>query len=77
MKITVEGFEKIVKSPHFLHLTSINWLVFKVKLCLTLDVEYSVRKSQNSEDDNLCKSDVHVGKLLLIKLNPAIFLPIA
>ena len=32
MKTTVEDFEKIVKSPHFLHLTSINWLVLKIRL---------------------------------------------
>ena len=30
----VEDFEKIVKSPHFLHLTSINRLVLKIRLCL-------------------------------------------
>ena len=57
MKITAEDFEKIVKSSHFLHLTSINWLVF----VLTPDVEYSVHKAQNSRDDNFCKSDVQVG----------------
>ena len=37
-------------------------------------------KSQNSRDDNLFKSDVQVDiylKLLLIKLNPAVFLLIA
>ena len=33
MRITEEDFKKIVKSPHFLHLTSINWLVLKVRLC--------------------------------------------
>ena len=32
MKITVEDFEKIVKFPHFLHLTPINWLVLKIRL---------------------------------------------
>ena len=44
---------------------------------LTRDVGYSVHKGQNSLDDNLCKSDVQVDiylKLLLIKLNPVIFL---
>ena len=61
MKIT-EDFEKIVKSPHFLHLTSINWLVLKIKFCiLTHDVEHSVHKCQNSRDDNLCNIDVQVG----------------
>ena len=38
---------------------------------------YSVRKGQNSVDDNLCKSDVQVDiylKLLLIKSNPVVFL---
>ena len=33
MKISIEDFEKIIKSPLFLHLTSIDWLVFKVRLC--------------------------------------------
>ena len=36
-----------------------------------------MHKGQNSLDDNLCKSDVQVDiclKLLLIKLNPAVFL---
>ena len=32
MKITVEDFEKIVKSPRFLHLTSLNWLVLTIRL---------------------------------------------
>ena len=32
MKITVD-FEKIPASLHFLHLTSINWLVLKIRLC--------------------------------------------
>ena len=44
------------------------------------DVEYSVRKGQNYQDDNLCKSDVQVDiylKLLLIKSNPVVFLLIA
>ena len=70
MKITVEDFKKIVKSPHFLHLISIN----------CLDVEYSVHECQNPRDDNLFKSDVQVGiylKLLLIKLKLAVFLLIA
>ena len=43
---------------------------------MTHDVEHSVHKGQNSWDNNLCKSDVQVGiylKLLLIKLNPAVF----
>ena len=47
---------------------------------MTSDVEYSVHKVQNSQDDTLCKSDVQVGihlKLLLIKLNPVVFLLIA
>ena len=64
----VEDFEKIVKSLHFLHLTSINWLVLKIRLC------------QNSRDDNLCKNDAQVGiylKSLLIKSNPVICLLIA
>ena len=72
MKITVEDFEKIVKSPYFLHLTSINWVVLKIT--------YFVHKDQNSRDDNLCKSNVQVDiylKLLLIKLHPAVFLLIA
>ena len=67
LKIAVEDFKKIVKSPHFLHLTSINWLAPKIRSCLTRDVEYSVY--QNSLDDNLCKSDMQVDiylKLLLI-----------
>ena len=34
IKITVEDFKKIVKCPHFLYLTSINWLVLKIRLCL-------------------------------------------
>ena len=33
MKITVEDFEKINKFSQFLHLTSTNWLVLKVRLC--------------------------------------------
>ena len=33
MKTTVEDFEKIVTSPHFLHLVSINWFDLKIKLC--------------------------------------------
>ena len=33
MKTAVEDFEKIVKSPHFLCLSSINWLVLKIRLC--------------------------------------------
>ena len=44
---------------------------------MTRDLEYCVHKSQNSRDDNLCKSDVQVGiylKVLLINLNPAVFL---
>ena len=46
----------------------------------TRDAEYSVHKGQNSLDENLCKSDAQVDiylKLLLIKLNPAVFLLIA
>ena len=31
-QITVQDFKKIPKSPHFLHLTSINWLVLKIRL---------------------------------------------
>ena len=30
---SVEYFEKIIKSPHFLHLTSVNWLILKMRLC--------------------------------------------
>ena len=78
MKVTVD-VEKIVKFPHFLHLTSINWLVLKIRLCLG-DAECSVCKGQNSRDDNLCKSDGQVDiylKLLLIKLDLPIFLLIA
>ena len=44
------------------------------------DVEYSVSKGQNYQDDNLCKSDVQMDiylKLLLIKSNPVVFLLIA
>ena len=44
------------------------------------DVEYSVRKGQDYQDDNLCKSDAQVDiylKLLLIKSNPVVFLLIA
>ena len=77
MKITVEDFEKMVTSRHFLHLTSINWLVLKKDRVLTRDVEYSVHKVQNSLDDNLCQSDVLVDiyqKLLLIKSNCVVFL---
>ena len=33
IKITVEDFEKIVTSPYFLQLTSINWLVLKIRSC--------------------------------------------
>ena len=33
MKITAEDFEKLVKSPHFLLFTSVNWLVLKIRLC--------------------------------------------
>ena len=47
---------------------------------MTSDVEYSVHKGKNSGYDNLCKSDVQMViylKLLLIKLNPAVFLLIA
>ena len=33
MKITVEEFKKIVKSPHFLPLTSTNWLALKIRSC--------------------------------------------
>ena len=47
---------------------------------MTRDIEYSVRKGQNSRDDSLCKSDAQVDiylKLLLIKSNPVIFLLIA
>ena len=29
----IEDFEKIVISPNFLHLTSINWLVLKIRSC--------------------------------------------
>ena len=43
-------------------------------------MEYSLCKGQNSQDDNLHKSDVQVDiylKLLLIKLNPPVLLLIA
>ena len=33
MKITVVDFEKIVKPPDFLYLTSMNWLILKIRLC--------------------------------------------
>ena len=72
MKITVEDFEKIVNSSHFLHLT-----LNLISCALTCDAENSKHKSQNSLDDNLCKSDVEVDiyiKLLLIKSNPVVFL---
>ena len=80
MKITVKDFEKIVKSPHFLHLTSINWLVLKTRLRFGTWCRVLYVKGQNSRDKTLCKSDVQQGvypKLLLIKLNPAVFLLIA
>ena len=51
----IRRFRKNVKSSHFLHLTSINWLLLNV---LRSDVEYSVQKGWNSRDDNLCKSDL-------------------
>ena len=35
-KKSVEDFEKLVKSPHFLHLTSIDWLVRKIRLCFDM-----------------------------------------
>ena len=38
MKVAVEDFENIVKSPYFLHLTSIKSLVFKIISCF--DVLY-------------------------------------
>ena len=44
---------------------------------MTSDVEYYLRKIQNSQDDNLCKKYVQVDiypKLPLIKLNPVVFL---
>ena len=76
MKIAVEDFKKIATSPHFLHLTSINWLVLKTRSCFDTCVEYSVHIGQNSLDENLCKSDVQVDvylKLLLIKSNTVVF----
>ena len=61
-----------------MHLKSLQWLVLKMRMCSnTRDAEYSVHKGQNSLDENLCKSDAQVDihqKLLLIKLNPAVFL---
>ena len=39
MKIIVEDFGKIVKSPHFLHITSINSLDLKKYRVLRRDVE--------------------------------------
>ena len=75
MKITVEDSENIVKPPYFLHHISLNLLVLKVRLCL--DVEYPVHKGQNLLDNNLCKSNAQVDiylKLLLIKVNPVVFL---
>ena len=47
---------------------------------ITVDIEESVHKGQNSRDDKLRKSDVQMGiylKLLLVELNPAVFLLIA
>ena len=32
-KKSVQHFEKIIKSSHFLHLTSINWLGLKIRFC--------------------------------------------
>ena len=65
--------EVTFKSSHFLHLTSISWLVRKIDCVLTHDVDYSVH---NSRDDNLCKSDAQVDIYLklVIKSNPVIFL---
>ena len=80
MKITVEDFKKLLS--HLIscisHLQT-GWYL-KQDCVLTRDVEYSLHKRQNSRDDNLCKNDVQVGiylKLLLIKLNFAVFLLIA
>ena len=73
MKITVEDFQKIAKSLHFMHLTSINWLLLEMRLCF-------VTWCRALCENNLCKSDVQVSiylKLLLIKSNPAVFLLIA
>ena len=36
MKISVEDFEKIVKSPHFFHIIFVNWLVLKIRLCFEM-----------------------------------------
>ena len=77
MNIKVQDFENIVKSPHFLHLTSINSLLLKKDRVLTRYVEYSVHKGQNSLYDNSCKSDAQVDiylKVLLNKSNPVVFL---
>ena len=67
----------LIKYPHFLHLTSVNWLLLKIRSCF--DMSCSVHKGQNSQNDNLSKSNVQVDiylKLLLIKSNP-VFLLIA
>ena len=78
MKITVEDFEKIVKSPHFLHFTSIYCLVLKIRSSFDKWCKkYSVHKSQNLLDDNLWKNEAQVNicvKLMLIKSNPVVFL---
>ena len=55
MKITLEDSEKMIKSPHLLHLTSVNWSVLQIRSYF-----HTVHKGQNSVDDNLCKSDVQV-----------------
>ena len=65
--------EVTFKSSQFLHLTSISWLVRKMRLCFDTYVDYSVH---NSRDDNLCKSDAQVDIYLklVIKSNPVVFL---
>ena len=39
IKIIVEDVEIIVKSLHFLHLTSVNSLVYKIRLCFDITVK--------------------------------------
>ena len=62
MKITSD-FEKIVKASCFLHLTSVNWSVLKIRLCFDKWCRVYLRKIQNSQDDNLCKKTCASGYL--------------
>ena len=52
-------------------------LVLKICLCFDTWCRVLCAEDQNSRRDNLCKSDVQVDiylNLLLIKLNPVVFL---